>query len=251
MVPEDLWIHAAPPSLLFGDANQGVQGIDGGSVSDVVATQTGSGSLAVSGIPRGAFIVRLLCSRGGDINSSDVANLSASLPQFRVTITAGLTYSHPITVSDNRDLAVIEYAPLGLRFEFRNGVTSPAFTMGDAFDFITTPSADIIAGIPVVCASMDKYLAGSFDLPLLEFPADFTAIACDLLRWRLLKKIGVVERQDIQAYKPVESWDWLAQARRGDFVKPFPVLGIKETPSGTSVQDFVAHRDLLCSEFPI
>lgn len=251
--PEDLWIHAAPPSLLFGDANQAIQGIDPGIISDVTLTQTGSGSISVSGIPRGTFSIKVLCHRGGEINSSDVANPGTALPQFRLSSDDGITYSHPVTVSDNRDVAVIEWGAFGLRFEFRNGMAAPSFVAGDVATCTTMPSADIIAGLPVVCAFMDKYLVGSFDLPLTEYPPDFTAHACDLLRWRLLKKIGIAERQDMQTYRPDEVMEWLREAREGKFVKPEESLGITETGGGTSVQAFVPvpGPNPLCGELPI
>lgn len=253
MTPEDFWIHSAPPSLLFGDALQGIQGIDGGSVSDIAVTQTGSGSMAASGIPRGTFSVRVLCHRGGEINSSDVANPGTALPQFRVSLDLGVTYSHPITVSDNRDLAIIKWAAAGLVFEFQNGSAAPSFVAGDRFDLTTLPSADIVAGIPVVCAFMDKYLAGSFDLPLTAYPPDFTAHSCDLLRWRLLRKIGVTDREDIQSYRPDEVMAWLKEAREGKFIKPVVSLGIEETGGGTSVQTIVPVPGVnpLCGELPI
>lgn len=253
MAPEDFWIHSAPPSLLFGDANQGIQGIDPGTISDITATQTGTGSMAVSGIPRGAFSVRVLCAVGGEINSSDVANPGLVLPSFRISKDLGVTYSHPISVSDNRDLALILWAALGLRFEFRNGSASPSFVAGDHFDLTTLPSADIIAGIPVVSAFMDKYLVGSFDLPLTAYPPDFTAHASDLLRWRMLKKIGVTDREDMKSYRPTEVMAWLEQARKGDFIKPLVSLGISETGAGTSVQRHIPipQRSPLRDELPI
>ena len=237
MQPEDFWVHAAPPSLLFGDADQGIQGIDPGTISAVTRTATGSGSVEVDGIPRGTFNVRVRCSDPGEINSSDDVN-PGTLPTFEISLDGGLTYSAPIRVSAHRDEAIIEHGRSGLRLHFRNGATAPSFVSGDLDVFTTLPSADIIAGIPVVCAFMDKYLVGSFDLPLLSYPPDFTAHACDLLRWRLLKKIGVASRQDMLVYKPDEVMDWLEQARGGSFAKP-AALAIVETPPGTSFPLFV------------
>lgn len=231
MVPEDFWIHAAPPSLLFGDADQGIQGIDPGSISAVTRTATGSGSVSVSGIPRGAFSVRVRCAVAGEINTSNIVN-AGTLPAFEISRDGGATYSAPIRVSAHRDEAIIEYAPLGLRFHFVNGA-APSFLVNDAWSCTTLPSADIVAGIPVVSAFMDKYLAGSFDLPLTAYPPDFTAHAADLLRWRLLRKIGVAHRQDMQAYKPEEVMAWLEQARGGSFAKE-KALDIVEQPPGTS-----------------
>lgn len=251
MTPEDLWIHAAPPALLFGDADDGIQGIDEGSITvPVLMSGTGTGTITAGGIPRGAWTVWVKCVVGGEVNDANTLNPSTMLlPAFQFSRDLGVTWLPTKTVSAHRDFAIIEVAKLGMRFTFSNG-SAPSFVVNDIWACVTTPSADIIAMIPTVCARMDKKLVGSFDLPLTEFPPDFTWCAAMILRWDLLLKIGVAERQDIQVYKPVAAYDWLKEAQAGDFVKPQDSLGIVEKPAGTSVQD-VRQVNPLCREFPI
>lgn len=254
MTPEDFWRHAAPPSLLFGDADQGIEGIDEGSITaPVFVSGTGGGLITAGGIPRGAWTVQIKCVVAGEVNDANTLNPSATLlPAFEFSKDLGVTWLRAETVSAHRDFAIIEVAKLGMRFTFSNGA-APSFVVNDLWSCDTTPSEDITAGIPTVCARMDKFLVGSFDLPLTEFPADFTEVAADLLRWKLLKKIGVAEKQDLQVYKPVESWEWLKAAQVGDFVKPKDSLGITETGGGTSVQTFdpMPQPNPLCHELPI
>ncbi len=245
MRPEDFWIHAAPPSLLFGDADQGIQGIDEGIVTvPVRTTGTGSGRVTAGGIPRGAWTVLVRCTVGGEINDANTLNPSTTaLPAFEFSRDGGTSWITSRPVSANRDAALIEVAKLGMRFIFENGSAPPSFVVNDVWTCHATPSADIIAAIPAVCAGMDKKLVGSFDLPLLAFPEDFTSNACDLLRWRLLKKIGVAERQDMQVYKPVEVWEWLKEAQGGAFTEKktgtASQLGISEKAPGTHFPLFV------------
>lgn len=240
MTPEDFWTHAAPPALLFGDAKSGTQGIDQGSITAPSRIAgTGSGVVTAKGIPRGAWTVRVQCVVGGEVNDAATVNPNATqLPSFRLSRDAGATYSEPVTVSTRRNQAVIEWARFGIEFLFGNGA-APSYVAADTWECLTQPSADIVAGIPVVCASMDKHLVGSFDLPLTSFPADFAAMAADLLRWRLLKKIGIADRQDLLVYRPVETWEWLRSAQKGEFVKPGTSLGIVEQSPGTSFPLFV------------
>lgn len=251
----ELWEIAAPPSVLFADAHNGMQGLDPGSVTDLQLQPggTSTGSIEPLGIPRGRFDVRLRCVVGGEINTADTINPSATaLPSFAASADAGVTYFRTQVVTCTRDEAEIVVSQLGLRFRFRNGGAAPSFVAGEVWSCSTEPSRDIVALIPPLCASMDKYLGGSFDLPFLEYSPDFTLHLCSLLRWELIKKIGVSEKMDVTIYKPTEAMEWLKHAQRGDFAKPAQ-QGVKETPPGVSFPSYTGSilSQSMCREFKI
>lgn len=79
----DLWRLALPPDSLFQE-----QGIEPGEIGDVVhAAGAGLGSLLVddASSPRDAWTVRVLCTRGGELNTPGVIN-PGLVPQVRVQL---------------------------------------------------------------------------------------------------------------------------------------------------------------------
>ena len=247
----ELWVLAAPPSLLFGTADNGAQGIDQGTIATPVRIiGTGSGVVTCGGIPRQDMTVRVRCTVGGEINDNSTVNPSATvLPAFEVSADDGVTWLPVQTVSDHRNRAEILVAKLGLTVRFANGSVAPSFVIGDVWQFACSASETVKALVPAVCADMDDYLNATYDLPLSAAAPNFVLKACELLRWYIIKQLGLAHDQSMAAYEPKEVTQWLANHQAGRMSRPKD-LGITEKPPGTSFVYSPAPR-VLRNEFPI
>ncbi len=232
LVPDELWVYACPPALLFGDAEQGIQGIEPGYLSPITKTGPGGGSVEVEGIARDAFSVVLRCVVGGEINVSEQAN-PGPLPVFEVSRNNGANFGRRRRVTDNRDEAYIDDANTGLRFLFKNG-TAPSFVAGTTYAFTTQPSPDIVAMIPAVEAEIFEAAAGSYDPPISGAPPHWKKHAARLLRWELLTKIGVSKRRDVLIYYPKDTYAWMEMLGDGRRAVKGAAQGVGESPPGTS-----------------
>lgn len=231
--PDDLWKLASPPALLFGDAANGIQGIEPGKIGALLRSGSGSGSIDVSGIPRDAWPLVLRCAVGGEINVNEVAN-PGPLPVFELSRDNGTHFGTQIRVSDNRNEAYITAGSVGLRFAFRNGSPAPSFVAGTSWSFSTEPSPDILELIPCVESEILESAAGSYDLPLLAVPQHWRFHGARLLRWYLLTKIGVSKRRDMMVYYPKDTYAWMEKQADGRGAVKGKSQGVIETPPGTS-----------------
>jgi phage gp36-like protein len=152
-------------------------------------------------------------------------------------------------VSDHRNRAEILVAKLGLTVRFANGSVAPSFVAGDVWQFACSASETVKALVPAVCADMDDYLNATYDLPLSAAAPNFVLKACELLRWYIIKQLGLAHDQSMAAYEPKEVTQWLANHQAGRMSRPKD-LGITEKPPGTSFV-YIPEPRSLSREFPI
>lgn len=237
LTPQQFFKLATPSRLLFGDAASGKLGIEPGYLSDITHVGTGTGSVEVEGIATDAYSLVLRCDRGGEINVSETAN-PGLLPKFSLSPDGGTTWERSQVVSDNRDVAVLDFTSIGLRFRFINGDPAPSFVALDTYSLTTAASPDVIEMIEVVEAEIIESAAGSFDPPITAAPANWRKHAAWLVRWELYCKIGIQRQQDIKAHYPKDSREWLCGLREGKYAVKAAARGVVETAPGTSFVDF-------------
>lgn len=120
---EKLWRRALPPASLFEDDT-----FQPGSISDISHTGTGGGLLDLGprSNPRGSFALQVKCTRGGECNSLGVVN-TGPLPQFRISLDGGLTWSRPLTPDPN---GRIPYLDGGFDLVLTNAESGAPVTIG-------------------------------------------------------------------------------------------------------------------------
>jgi hypothetical protein len=145
--PERFYALATPPALLFSTEDDVPTPLLSGSISDIVQTVgagAGKALIDLAGNPMGTFSVVVVCTAGGQINELGVVN-PGSLPAFKLSVNAGVTFGRSRTVSVNDDRAYIDVisgpvsatagGAIGLRIIALPGI----FAVGDTFTATTAP----------------------------------------------------------------------------------------------------------------
>jgi len=248
--PERFYALATPPALLFSTEDDVPTPLLPGSISDIVQTVgagAGKALIGLAGNPMGTFSVVVVCTAGGQINELGVVNLG-SLPAFKLSVNAGVTFGRSRTVSVNDDRAYIDVisgpvsatsgGAIGLRIIALPGI----FAVGDTFAATTAPSPDLVSLIPPMCDFVDGYLVGSWGatLPLTAWGEDLEQTVADLVRWRAIQKAGLASREDMERYHPDKTGatKWLMRAQSGEFANHPAYIPSLKRGTGTPDRNF-------------
>ena len=228
--PARVWQLGLPIKTLFGaDSN-----IAPGSVGvPMRIAGTGTGVVMAEGNPHDSYPdLRAKCISAGSVNQRGQIN-PGQLPVFQLSDDGGVSWGNAMQVTADEDTAFIDDITRGIRWKFTG--STPAFLVGDIWQTSAAPSPDIVAWIGVSSSQANKFLLGSFKLPLVTWSEDLEMVIAWLVRWQLVCKRGLSKDQAMQQYRPdqpltleargtgMPGWadftaqGWLLAAQRGDF----------------------------------
>lgn len=223
LTPTEQWLLARPGSIPLSSWEPG-------TVSDVVKTGTGSGSMTASGYPLDAFPVRVRVFVSGEPGPDGLARVKVSLD-------AGLTYPGPLLPVPANDRQALPLTCAGeVALTFTPGA-APSFVVGDTFAFTTTPSPEILLQIEAAGDEADGYMGDVFALPLQAWALDIKRYVALLARDNLTSNRGMPNTDEFAAGRK-DAVKWWMQVALGN-IKP----RVTEAAGGAVVfSDFVKPR---------
>ena len=230
LTPAELWRVARPGSIPLSSWEPG-------TVSDVVKTGTGSGSMTASGYPLDAYPVRVRVFVAGEPGAA---------ARVKVSLDAGLTYPGPllpVPLDDGQALPLLCAGEVALTF---TAGAAPSFEVGDVFAFNTSPSPEILAQIEAASDEADGYMGDVFALPLQAWGADIKRYVGLLARSNLTSNRGLPNVEEFAAGRK-DAIKWWTQVALGN-VKP----RVTEAAGGAVVfADYVKPRGKFKTDFRV
>lgn len=214
----NLWQMALPPDTLFCDGSL-LPGI--WTTPVLTGTSTGSVKIDPASNPHDDLVCILKCISSGELNQDGVIN-PGNPPVFQLSLDSGVTFSFPLYPQSfvSKDVAngtnLLSYVFSGIRFFLLNGNAPVSFVANDTWNFTTSASPDIISALSRASRFVENYLQDTYQLPYTAWGDDLRGVVCEMARWYLIKRRGLHQRQDMQAYAPVEAMDWLKNVAEGN-----------------------------------
>ena len=202
LTPAELWRLARPGSIPLSSWEPG-------TVSDVVKTGTGSGTMTASGYPLDAYPVRVRVFVAGEPGGA---------ARVKVSTDGGLTYPGPllpVPLDDGQALPLTCAGEVALSF---TAGAAPSFSVGDVFAFSTGASPEILSQIEAAGDEADGYFGCVFALPLKSWGTDIKRVVGLLARANLTSNRGLQGVEEFVAARETAE-KWLERVALGD-LKP-------------------------------
>lgn len=213
----DLWQMTLPPDTLFCDG-----GTQSGQWNEPVKMGTSTGLITFDDAsnPKDDFVGVIKCVTGGELNVDGVINAGPP-PTFSISLDNGVTFSPPLsprsqlskTYADGTN--IINFRDGGFRLLLVNG-TAPSYVANDTWQFTTSASPDLIRALRRASRFVENYLQDTYQLPYTSWDDDLRGVVCDFACWYLIKRRGLHQKQDMEAYEPTESMKWLENVGKGN-----------------------------------
>ena len=229
LTPTELWRLARPGSIPLSAWAPG-------TVSDVVKTGTGSGTVAASGYPLDAYPVRVRVFVAGEPGGA---------ARVKVSLDGGLTYPGPllpVPLDDGQALPLLCAGEVALTF---TAGAAPSFEVGDVFAFNTGASPEILAQIEAASDEADGYMGDVFALPLQVWGSDIKRYVGLLARDNLTSNRGLPNVEEFAAARK-DAVKWWTQVALGN-VKP----RVTEAAGAVVFSDFVKPRGRYKTDFRV